>query len=77
MDLDAINATIRGLPQAALKLAPDDLVLIYIVGSIPTTVSKENAKETMISLSLLCRRLGVVFNELASEQEKLIQEWQG
>lgn len=76
MDLAKINETLQGLPRAALSLAPNDPTLNYIVRSIPPAVTKENAKETMIGLGLLTRRLAIIFNDLAAEQEKLVQEWE-
>lgn len=77
IDLDKMNAHIKGLPQTALSLMPDDAVLIFLVGLIPSPVTQENAKQTMVIMSLVCRRVALAFNDLAAEQEALVKEWQG
>lgn len=76
IDLETMNAHIKGLPQTALSLMPDDAALILLVQLIPSPVTQENAKKTMIILSLICRKVAQAFNDLASEQEKLVKEWE-
>lgn len=76
VDIDKLNATIEGLPETALSLMPDDATLLFLVGLIPKPVTKQNARTMMVVMSLICRTVALRFNYLASEQEKLVREWQ-
>jgi hypothetical protein len=76
LDLEAINAIMKGLPESALRLCPDDTALIFLTQSLPVSVSEANAKRTIAILSLVCRKVAINFNELAAEQERLVREWE-
>lgn len=76
MNLEQINTIIKGLPESASKLAPDDLIIQSLVSQFPAEVTEENKVAVIVSIVQLCYRLGTVFHRLAEEQEKLIEQWQ-
>lgn len=76
MDLDTINGIVGDMPNTALKLMPDDAALLFLVNLLPRPVTKDNARTMLIIMALICRRLSQAFEEMAAEQEKLVQEWQ-
>lgn len=76
MDLDTINGIVGDMPNTALKLMPDDATLLFLVDLLPCPVTKENARTMLIIMALICRRLSRAFDEMATEQENLVREWQ-
>lgn len=71
--LDEINATLKNLPSTVINLMPDDAALVFLTNSLPAAVTEANAKTAIAILSLICRRVAVLFNDMASAQEEIVE----
>ena len=70
IDIEQVNALMKGLPESALKLCPDDTQLIFLTASLPPVITEGNFPRSVAILCLICRRVAVVFNQLATEFEE-------
>lgn len=71
---EEVKELFSGLPSAARTLVPDDYVINMLCRQAEAELAKDNVSDYVAIMSLLCRRIAVMFDKMAAEQEELLRE---